>query len=173
MKTIPLRVQKIGHKIYFFRGHRVMVDSDLAKLYMVPTKQLNLAVRRNLVRFPADFMFQLTEHELEGLRFQFETSKKPGRGGRRYFPYAFTEQGVAMLASVLNSDRAIKVNIAIVRAFVRLRELLSIRSDLAKKIEELELKYDDQFKVVFNAIRQLMMVGSPVTQKRVKGLSDK
>jgi hypothetical protein len=132
-----------------------MLDSDLAELYGVTTKRLNEQVRRNLSRFPEDFMFQLTESETHLLRSQFATSKK-GRGGRRYLPYAFTEQGVAMLSSVLNSERAIKVNIEIMRAFVRLRQILASNKELAKRLDELEKKYDVQFKIVFDAIRQLM-----------------
>lgn len=131
------------------------LDSDLAELYGVTTKAFNQAVKRNAKRFPADFMFQLTAEEADALRSQFVTSNK-GRGGRRYAPYAFTEQGVAMLSSVLNSERAIEVNIAIMRAFVRLRELLSSHKDLARKLDELERKYDARFQIVFEAIRQLM-----------------
>jgi phage regulator Rha-like protein len=167
---MELSVKEIGQKIYFTRGHRVMLDSDLADLYRVPTKQLNLAVRRNEKRFPEDFMFQLSSEEYECLRFQIETSKTSGRGGRRYLPYAFTEHGVTMLASVLNSERAIQVNVAIVRAFVQLRSLLDSHRELAAKLDQLERKYDHQFKAVFEAIRQLMATGLPTTQKRVKGL---
>ena len=121
----------------------------------MPTKSLNLAVKRNADRFPEDFAFQLSEDEVAGLRFQFETTKR-GRGGRRYRPYAFTEQGVAMLSSVLRSPRAVQVNIAIMRAFVRLREMLMSNADLARKLLALENKYDAQFRVVFDAIRELM-----------------
>jgi phage regulator Rha-like protein len=149
-----------------------MLDSDLADLYEVPTKQLNLAVRRNIVRFPEDFMFQLTQEEYESLKSQFGTVKSE-RGGRRYLPYVFTEHGVTMLASVLNSERAIQVNVAIVRAFVKLRSILESHKDLAAKLNALERKYDHQFKAVFDAIRQLMAVGSPLTQKKIKGLNDK
>lgn len=149
-----------------------MLDSDLAELYQVPTKQLNLAVRRNIKRFPEDFMFQIAAEEYENLRFQTETSSQ-GHGGRRYMPFAFTEHGVTMLASILNSDRAIQVNVAIVRAFVRLREILESRRDLAEKLNLLEKKYDRQFKAVFDAIRQLMATGSPVVQRRIKGLDEK
>lgn len=152
---VPVEVEIIERKIYFIRGHKVMLDADLATLYGVSTKRLNQQVGRNLNRFPADFMFQLTKEESESLRLQFATSKT-GRGGRRTPPYAFTEQGVAMLSSVLNSDRAAQVNIAIMRAFVRLRELLATHKDLARKIEEMEKKYDAQFRGVFDAIRQLM-----------------
>jgi len=126
----------IEQKIYFIRGQKVMLDSDLARLYEVATFNLNKAVKRNLDRFPQDFMFQLSAKEFESLRFHFGISK-PGRGGRRYPPYAFTEQGVAMLSSVLNSKRAVQVNIEIMRAFVRLREILSTHKDLARKLEEL------------------------------------
>jgi hypothetical protein len=150
--VIPAK--RIEHAIYSIRGHRVMLDADLAKLYGVPTKSLNLAVRRNVDRFPADFMFSLTSKEWDRLRFQFETSK--GRGGRRYLPNAFTEQGVAMLSSVLKSKRAVAVNIQIMRAFVRLRQLLATNADLARRLDEVEKKYDTQFRLVFEAIRELM-----------------
>ncbi len=151
----------IEKKILFLREHKVMLDSDLAALYGVTTKRLNEQVRRNLGRFPADFMFQLTTEEAEALRSQFAALKK-GRGQhRKYLPYAFTEQGVAMLSSVLNSERAIEVNILIMRAFVKLREMLATHKDLAKKLEEMEKKYDAQFKVVFDAIRKLMAPPEP------------
>lgn len=132
-----------------------MLDSDLAELYGVETRVFNQAVKRNLQRFPSDFMFQLTTEEAESLRSQIVTSKI-GSGGRRYAPYVFTEQGVAMLSSVLNSERAIEVNIAIVRAFVKLREMLGTHKELAQKLAQMEKKYDAQFRVVFDAIRQLM-----------------
>ena len=153
-------IERIERSILLVRGHKVMLDSDLAELYGVTTKRLNEKVRRNLSRFPEDFMFQLTDSETDLLRSQFATSKK-GRGGRRYLPYAFTEQGVAMLSSVLNSERAIKVNIEIMRTFVRLRRILASHADLARKLEELEKKYDAQFKLVFDAIRQLMAPPEP------------
>jgi hypothetical protein len=159
-------VERIDRLILMIRGHKVMLDSDLAELYGVTTKRLNEQVRRNLSRFPEDFMFQLTESETHLLRSQFATSKE-GRGGRRYLPYAFTEQGVAMLSSVLNSERAIKVNIEIMRAFVRLRQILASNKELAKRLDELEKKYDAQFKIVFDAIRQLMK--SPESKKRPIG----
>jgi hypothetical protein len=146
-------VELIATKILGIRGKKVMLDSDLAELYGVVTKNLNKAVKRNRKRFPSDFMYQLTEQEVVGLRFQFGTSK---RGGRRYLPYAFTEQGVAMLSSVLNSNRAIRVNIQIMRAFVQLRKMLLTNSDLRHKIETLEKKYNKQFAIVFEAIRQLL-----------------
>lgn len=130
-----------------------MLDSDLAELYEVETKQLKRAVRRNIERFPKDFMFVLTKEEFNNLRCNFGTSSW---GGTRYFPMAFTEQGVAMLSSVLKSKRAIKVNIQIMRTFVRLRKLISSHKDILAKIEEMEKKYDYQFKIVFEAIRQMM-----------------
>ncbi len=159
MKSDALAVQ-VERRILLIRGQKVMLDADLAELYGVPTKSLNLAVKRNAERFPEDFMFQLTGDEAAGLRFHFETSKS-GRGGRRYRPYAFTEQGVAMLSSVLRSLRAVQVNIAIMRTFVRLREMLLSHADLARKLAALENKYDAQFKVVFDAIRELMQPSTP------------
>ena len=143
----------IERKIMMIRGHKVMLDKDLAELYGVKTKMLNRAVKRNIRRFPKDFMFRLTKQETNNLRFHFGTSSW---GGRRYLPYAFTEQGVAMLSSVLNSERAIEVNIEIMRTFVRLREMLSSHKDLERKLIALEKKYDEHFKVVFDAIRALM-----------------
>ena len=141
-----------------------MLDSDLARLYRVTTKRLNEQVRRNIARFPGDFMFQLTLEEVESLRSQSATSNK-GRGGRRYAPLVFTEQGIAMLSTVLNSERAIHVNIEIMRAFVRLREMLATHKDLARKLDAMEKKYDAQFKVVFDAIRQLMSSPEPGKRK--------
>jgi hypothetical protein len=158
--------ERIEKAILLVRGHKVMLDRDLAELYGVPTKVLNQAVRRNSKRFPVDFMFQLTKPEFEDWRSQIVTSNPGAKMGLRRRPYAFTEQGVAMLSSVLNSDRAIQVNIAIMRAFVRLREILATHKDLARKLEELEKKYDAQFKVVFEAIRQLM---APPPQPAKKG----
>lgn len=150
----PPAVELIEQRIYTLRGQRVMLDSDLAELYDVPTRRLNEQVQRNLKRFPEDFMFQLTKDEADSLRSQIATSKK-GRGGRRYAPYVFTEQGVAMLSSVLNSERAIEVNIAIMRAFVKLRGMLAAHKELAQWLDEMEQRYDSQFKAVFQAIRQL------------------
>ena len=163
MKEI-ITVETIERKIYLVRGHKVMLDSDLAEMYAVATKVLLQAVKRNLDRFPGDFMFQLNYQEVAALRSQIVTSK-PGRGGRRYLPYAFTEQGVAMLSSVLNSERAIEVNIHIMRAFVKLREMIASHKDLARRLDDLEKKYDAQFKVVFDAIRQLMI---PPDKKKEK-----
>lgn len=139
--------------IHQIRGLRVMLDSDLAEMYGVETKALTRAVARNASRFPADFSFVLTAGELENLRYQFGTSRS--WGGRRYLPRVFTEQGVAMLSSVLRSRRAIDVNVAIMRAFVQLREMLSSHKELARRIDELETKYDGSFATVFDAIREL------------------
>jgi ORF6N domain-containing protein len=147
--------ERIERAILLLRGQKVLLDQDLAQLYGVATKRLNQQVHRNQDRFPPDFRFQLTEEEDEALRLQNATSKT-GRGGRRYRPYAYTEHGTLMAASVLNTPVAIRVSIEIVRAFVRLRELLATHKELARKLEELEKKYDGQFKVVFEAIRQLM-----------------
>jgi phage regulator Rha-like protein len=150
---IPQEV--IENKILFIRNKRVLIDKDLARLYGVETRTLNQAVRRNISRFPGDFMFQLTKDETDRLlRSQIVILK---RGQHyKYLPYAFTENGVAMLSSVLNSERAIEVNIQIMRTFTRLREMLMTRRDLKQKIEEMEKKYDYQFKIVFDAIKQLL-----------------
>ena len=154
IETSNIPPERIERRILLIRGQKVMLAAHLADLYEIDTKVLNLAVRRNLERFPSDFMFQLTAEETRNLRFQFETSSS--WGGRRYRPYAFTEQGVAMLSSVLRSPRAVQVNIAIMRAFVKLRELLATNRDLARRLDELESRYDDQFRAVFDAIRELM-----------------
>ena len=135
--NLPVPVQLIERRIYVIRGQKVMLDSDLAELYQVLTKNLNKAVQRNPDRFPEDFMFQLTDEEAKSLRFQIGTSNE-GRGGRRYLPYVFTEQGVAMLATVLNSKRAVQMSITIIRVFVRLRELLATHKDLADQIKQLQ-----------------------------------
>ena len=145
---------RIEKQIFLIRRQKVMLDSDLAALYEVETKALNRAIKRNRDRFPSDFMFQLNFQEVINLRCQIGTSSD--WGGRRYKPLAFTEQGVAMLSSILRSKRAVRVNIEIMRAFVRLRYLLASNKDLARKLGELEKKYDSQFKVVFDAIHQLM-----------------
>lgn len=155
----------IATKIFVIRGKRAMLDSDLAILYGVKTKRLNEQVMRNKKRFPEDFMFQLTEEEANFLRSHFATSK---RGGRRYFPYVFTQEGVAMLSSVLNSERAIMVNIQIMRAFTQFRRLLLTHKDLRRKIEEMEKKYDAQFKVVFDALKKLLEPPS-AKEKRIIG----
>lgn len=146
--------ERIARSILVIRGQRVLLDAELAHLYAVPTKALNQALRRNLERFPADFVFQLTTEEVAGLRSQIVTSNS--RGGRRTRPYAFTEQGVAMLSSVLHSPRAVAVNIEIMRAFVELRRVLESTAGLARRLDALERKYDGQFQSVFEAIRQLM-----------------
>ena len=157
--------ERIERSILLIRGHKVMLDDDLADLYDVQTKVFNQAVRRNRNRFPSDFMFQLTDREYHSLRSQIVTLNS-GRGRhRKYLPYAFTEQGVAMLSSVLRSNRAVQVNIEIMRAFVRLREVLATHKDLAAKLEAIEKKYDAQFKVVFDAIRQLMIPPEPKKRK--------
>lgn len=145
----------IERKILFIRSQKVILDFQLANLYRVSTKRLKEQVRRNYKRFPSDFMFELTTEEYEDLRSQFATSNI-GRGGRRYLPYAFTEQGIAMLSSILKSENAISVNIEIMRAFVKLRNILASDKELSRKIFEMEQKYDAQFKVVFDTLRQLM-----------------
>ena len=150
-----LRATSIERQIHELRGHNVMLDHDLAALYAVEVKVLNQAVRRNHDRFPGDFMFQLTYQEVAGLRSE-EESLRSRRGGRRYLPFAFTEEGVAMLSSVLRSKRAVGVNIEIMRAFVRMRRMVIDHKDLARRLDGLEAKYSGQFKVIFEAIRQLM-----------------
>jgi hypothetical protein len=155
----PVPVDRIEKAILLIRGQKVMLDTDLATLYGVETKLLVRAVKRNIDRFPTDFMFQLSKEEFDNLRFHFGTSSD--WGGRRYRPYAFTEQGVAMLSSVLRSERAVQVNIEIMRAFIRLRQMLAGHVELARKLDALEKKYDAQFKQVFEAIRQLMAPPEP------------
>ena len=155
-------VERIEKAILLVRGKKVLLDADFADLYGVETKDLVRVMKRNIDRFPHDFMFQLTRAEFDDLRCQIGTSNS--WGGRRYPPYAFTEQGVAMLSSVLRSKRAVQVNIEIMRAFVRLRQILSSHKALAHKIEELEKTYDAQFKVVFEALRELM--SAPARKKR-------
>jgi hypothetical protein len=158
--AVVIPMERITQAILLIRGHKVMLDSDLADLYEVEIKVLNQAVKRNIQRFPEDFMFQLTAEEAASLRSQFVTLK--GRGQhRKYLPHVFTEQGVAMLSSVLRSHRAIQVNIEIMRAFVRLRQMLASNVELARKLASLERKYDAQFKVVFDAIRELMTPPEP------------
>ena len=169
--------QELAQLVFLVRGEKVMFDADLAELYGVEARSLNQAVTRNRKRFPPDFMFRLTANEYTSLRSQFVISNssegresglrsqivtsKAGRGGRRYLPYAFTEQGVAMLSSVLRSSRAVEVNIAIMRTFVQLRKLMDSNRDLARKIEALEEKYDEQFGVVFEAIKRLIAPPDP------------
>jgi ATP-dependent Clp protease ATP-binding subunit ClpA len=164
---VGLPAERIQSRIVLIRGHKVMLDADLAELYAVQTKVLLQAVKRNVERFPADFMFQLTDQEFGRLRSQSVTSNA-GRGGRRYAPYAFTEQGVAMLSSVLRSPRAIAVNVEIMRAFVRLREMIATNKELAKKLEELEARieqrlttHDQAIAGILDAIRALMAPAAP------------
>lgn len=171
-------IERITQGILLIRGQKVMLDSDLAELYGVVTKVLIQAVKRNIERFPDDFMFQLTGEEFKRLKSQIVTSNSSDeaapsdRGGRRYPPYAFTEQGVAMLSSVLRSKRAVMVNVEIMRAFVRLRQMLASNADLARKLATLEKKYDAQFKIVFDAIRDLMAPPQP-KKRRPIGFSAK
>jgi hypothetical protein len=150
----PVPAERIEGAILVVRGQKVLLDSDLAALYGVATKTLIRAVKRNERRFPRDFMFTLNAEELQILRCHFGTSRS--WGGRRHLPHAFTEQGVAMLSSVLRSTRAVDVNIEIMRAFVRLRQMLQTNAELARRLDALERKYDGQFRVVFDAIRELM-----------------
>ncbi len=163
--NLPELTGAIEHRIYSLRGQRVMLSFDLSALYEVQPKALVQAVKRNIDRFPQDFMFQLSDGEFRNLKSQFVTSSWGGL--RRAAPYAFTEQGVAMLSSVLRSKRAVQVNINIMRAFVRLREMMAGHQDLAKKLAELERKYDAQFKVVFDAIRNLMEPPATTKQKQI------
>ena len=148
-------IEQIGKNILIIRSQRVLLDAELAKIYGVTTKHLNQQVKRNLDRFPEDFMFQLTEAEEQSLRSQIVTSKI-GRGGRRYRPYAFTEHGALMLGNVLTSSIAISVSIQVVRAFINLRQLTLTNDELSRKLNNLENKYDANFKVVFDAIRAIM-----------------
>lgn len=154
-KRSVIPVERIEQSIFLVHGQKVMLDSDLAALYGVETRALIQAVHRNIERFPDDFMFQLTKPEFESLKSQNVISSR-GWGGRRYPPYAFTEQGVAMLSGVLRSERAVLVNIEVMRAFVRLRAMLAADRSLARRLDALERRYDDQFKSVFDAIRRLM-----------------
>ena len=163
--VIPL--ERIESSIFVIRGQRVMLSTHLAELYQVEPRALVQAVKRNVERFPGDFMFQLSDEEFANLKSQFVTSSWGGL--RRAAPYAFTEQGVAMLSSVLRSKRAVMVNIEIMRAFVRLRQMLASNADLARKLAALEMKYDAQFKVVFDAIRELMT--PPERKKRSIGFA--
>lgn len=168
-RPAPLAAETIAGRIIMLRGERVLLDSDLAGLYGVGTKTLNRAVKRNRDRFPGDFMFQLTREEIGNLRYQNGTSSW---GGRRYLPQAFTEQGVAMLSSILRSKRAVMVNIEIMRAFVQLRRILATHADLARKLAALERKYDAQFKSVFDAIRELMTPPTPKPRRRIGFVTD-
>ena len=183
--AVVLKPENIAQLVLFIRGEKVILDRDLANLYGVTTKALNQAIKRNAVRFPADFMFQLTKSEYETSRSQFVTrtnrlqaaAKASAASSRsqsvtlkrgqniKYFPYAFTEQGVAMLSSVLRSPRAVEVNIAIMRTFVQLRRLMETNRDLAHKIDALEKKYDEQFAVVFAAIKELVTPPAPAKKQ--------
>jgi ORF6N domain len=182
---LTLKPENVAQLVFFIRGEKVMLDADLAQLYGVQTRVLLQAVKRNRQRFPDDFVFELTSEEFAGLRSQTVISNpassggasrlrsqvvtsKTGRGGRRYRPYAFTEQGVAMLSSVLRSTRAVAVNIAIMRTFVQLRRLMDTNQDLARKIDALEKRYDEQFAVVFAAIKELI-APPPVSAKKQIG----
>jgi hypothetical protein len=156
----------VENLIYLVRGHKVMLDQDLARLYDVETRILTRAVRRNADRFPPDFMFQLSEQEVANLRSQIGISSY-SYGGRRYRPLVFTEQGIAMLSTVLRSKKAVRVNIEIMRAFVKLRAFISSNQELARKLAELEQRYDRQFKVVFDAIRELMSPAEPPKRRRI------
>jgi len=158
-----ITAEQIERVIVLIRGHKVMLDRDLAELYGVEVKQLKRQVKRNQDRFPVDFMFELSKEEYDALRSQFGALKRGEHS--KYLPYAFTEQGVAMLSSVLRSTRAVKVNIEIMRTFVRLRQILASNTQLARKLDALEKKYDTQFKVVFDAIRQLMAPPEPKKRK--------
>ena len=161
-------VESIQQRIYLARGYKVMLDADLADLYGVTTGRLNEQVRRNKERFPEDFMFQLTAEEHAALRSQIAISK--GRGGRRYAPLVFTEQGVAMLSSVLNSKRAVQVNILIMRAFVQLRELMATHKDLVQKLEELEEKvsaHHERITAIFEAVKELLTPGEPSERQKI------
>ncbi|MEK9184560.1 MAG: ORF6N domain-containing protein [Patescibacteria group bacterium] len=156
MKSIALLPHdRIENKIFFIRGKKIMLDRDLAKLYEVENKKLNQAVKRNITRFPTDFMFKLSINEFENWKSHFVTSNSDKMGLRK-LPYAFTEQGIAMLSSVLNSERAIQVNIQIIRTFTKIRELIASNKDLRDQIEKLEKKYDQQFRVVFDVIKKLL-----------------
>ncbi|MCX7049801.1 MAG: ORF6N domain-containing protein [Candidatus Sumerlaeota bacterium] len=165
---VAIPIERIERRIFSIRGHNVMLDSDLAELYGVKTYILNQAAKRSIERFPEDFMFQLSGEEWSNLSSQFVSSSLY-HGGRRYLPYAFTEQGVAMLSGVLRSRRAVQVNIGIMRAFVKLRQMLASHADLARKLAEMEKKYDGQFQVVFDAIRQLMETPKPPPKTRPVG----
>jgi ORF6N domain len=175
MDTAAMRqaTQPLISRIRTVRGQKVLLDSDLAELYGVATKVLVQAVKRNLQRFPPDFMFRLTDQDLRALRSQIVTLddaqlRPKGRGRHaKYSPYAFTEQGVAMLSSVLRSERAVQVNVEIMRAFVRLRGLIGHNRELARRLDDLESRYDRQFKVVFDAIRELMTPPAPATKRRI------
>lgn len=177
--SLPVPIGVVNRRILLIRGQKVILDADLAELYGVQTKMLNRAIKRNPKRFPSDFMFQLATSEVNNLRFHFGTSNlrsqiatsKKGHGGRRYQPYAFTEHGALMAANVLKSSAAIQVSIEIVRAFVKLREIIDTHKGLSQKLDALENKYskhDQQINAIFAAIRELMKP-TPVPQERQIG----
>ena len=180
-EQLPVPLELVERRIHLMRGQKVMLDSDLAELYQVPTKRLNEAVKRNLDRFPQDFMFQLNKEELENLRSQIATSNpgagaaslrlqsaisNVGRGGRRYLPFAFTEHGVAMLSSVLSSPRAVQMNIVIIRAFVRLRQVLASHKDLARKIEQMDATQRHHSTVLVEVVKEINRLKQPRRQPR-------
>jgi hypothetical protein len=167
-KQLIIPTERIRNSILLIRGHKVILDRDLASMYGVETKALKRAVKRNIERFPSDFMFQLTKKEFEILRCQFGTSSW---GGTRYPPYAFTEQGVAMLSSVLRSKRAVAVNIAIMRTFVNLRQILAGNASLRRKIESMERKYEEQFKLIFKILSE-MVIAEPKRKKPIGFLTE-
>jgi hypothetical protein len=164
-----ITIENIAQKIFIIRGQKIMLDSDLAQLYHVETRVLIQAVKRNINRFPEDFMFQLNKEEFEILKSQFVISSW---GGRRTLPYAFTEQGVAMLSSVLRSEQAIKVNIMIMRTFVKLRKIIFSNKKIAQKIELMENKYDRQFLIIFDAIQRLMKPLNDNSKKQIGFITD-
>ena len=165
--TDLIPTERIEKRILFLRNHKVMLDSDLAELYGVETKVLNQAVRRNIDRFPNDFMFELTWEEIDTIRSRSQiVTLKKGKN-IKYLPMVFTEQGIAMLSSVLRSGQAVQVNIEIMRTFVKLREILLSHKDLAQKLEQMEKKYDHQFRIVFDAIRELMTSPAPASKSRI------
>jgi len=165
-ETLPAPAELIDRRIYIVRGRKVMFDADLAELYQVETRALNQAVRRNLDRFPDDFMFQLTAEEVQSLTSQIVISKPASRGGRRTLPYAFTELGVAMLSSVLNSDRAVQMNILIMRAFVRLREALATNEALAHRIDELAATQHEHAVALVGVISEIKQLKAPRRRKQ-------
>jgi hypothetical protein len=174
MTLLENELLQIENMIYLIRGHKVMLDSDLAKLYGVETKNLNKAVDRNMRRFPNDFMFRITEIEDKALRFQIGTSKD-GKGGRRYLPYVFTENGVAMLSSVLSSERAVDINISIMRIFTKLRNFHALESNIANEVKELKDNSNRLFKIVFerlDSIEEDLTPKLPANRKKIGIRSD-
>ena len=172
---LPVPAEMIERRIYFIRGHKVMLDTDLADLYRVPTKVFNQAVKRNKGRFPEDFMFQLSKAELENWRSQIVTSKPAAKMALRRPPYAFTEQGVAMLSAVLHSKRAVQTSIAIVRVFIKLRELLATHKELAHKMEELERAQKEQgahIDTIYQLVEQLMSPSEVPPSRRIGFVTD-